>query len=127
MAKLEAKGQVGHLYQPGRRPVPHRHVRPEADGCRPSTAARSSPIDTNVRGIRICEHLPKLAANFQHFALLRSVTHTLAAHELGTQYVITGNRPIASLRLPELWLGRHARSCAARATCLRSSPFRIRR
>ncbi len=58
------------------------------------------PIDTNVRGIRICEHLPKLAANFQHFALLRSVTHTLAAHELGTQYVITGNRPISSLEYP---------------------------
>ncbi len=58
------------------------------------------PIDTNVGGIQICEHLPKLAANFQHFALLRSVTHTLAAHELGTQYVITGNRPIASLDYP---------------------------
>ena len=58
------------------------------------------PIDTNVRGIRICEHLPKLAASFQHFALFRSVTHTLAAHELGTQYVITGNRPIASLDYP---------------------------
>ncbi len=60
------------------------------------------PIDTNVRGVRICEHLPKLAANFQHFALVRSVTHTLAAHELGTQYVITGNRPIASLDYPSL-------------------------
>jgi hypothetical protein len=58
------------------------------------------PIDTNVGGIRICEHMPKLAANFQHFALLRSVTHTLAAHELGTQYVITGNKPIASLDYP---------------------------
>jgi uncharacterized protein (DUF1501 family) len=58
------------------------------------------PIDTNIHGIRICEHLPKLAANFQHFALLRSVTHTLAAHELGTQYVITGNRPISSLEYP---------------------------
>ena len=60
------------------------------------------PIDTNVRGVRICEHLPKLAANFQHFALVRSVTHTLAVHELGTQYVITGNRPIASLDYPSL-------------------------
>jgi hypothetical protein len=58
------------------------------------------PIDTNVRGIRICEHLPKLAANFQHYALLRSVTHTLAAHELGTQYVITGNKPNATLDYP---------------------------
>jgi Protein of unknown function (DUF1501) len=59
-----------------------------------------TPIDTNVGGIRICEHLPKLAASFQHFALLRSVTHSLAAHELGTRYVMSGNRPIASLDFP---------------------------
>jgi hypothetical protein len=58
------------------------------------------PIETSVRGIQICEHLPRLASNFQHFALMRSVTHTLAAHELGTQYVITGNKPIASLDYP---------------------------
>ncbi len=58
------------------------------------------PIETNVPGIRICEHLPKLAGCFENFALLRSVTHTLAAHELGTQYVITGNRPISSLEYP---------------------------
>jgi len=59
-----------------------------------------SPIDTNVAGIQICEHLPKLAKSMQHLALLRSVTHSQAAHELGTQYVNTGNRPIASLEYP---------------------------
>src|SRR5580692_10319386 len=58
------------------------------------------PVETSVGGIRICEHLPKLAHSFQHFALLRSVTHSLAAHELGTQYVLTGNRPLASLQYP---------------------------
>jgi Protein of unknown function (DUF1501) len=59
-----------------------------------------NPVETSVSGIRICEHLPKLAASFQHFALLRSVTHSLAAHELGTQYVLTGSRPLASLQYP---------------------------
>ena len=59
-----------------------------------------TPVETSVSGIRICEHLPKLAACFQHFALLRSVTHSLAAHELGTQYVLTGSRPLASLQYP---------------------------
>ncbi len=67
---------------------------------RPNTAARSRRSTPTSGGIRICEHLPKLAANFQHFALLRSVTHSLAAHELGTQYVLTGNRPLASLQYP---------------------------
>ena len=59
-----------------------------------------NPIATNCSGIQICEHLPKLAKSFQHFALLRSVTHSLAAHELGSLYVNTGNRPIASLEYP---------------------------
>jgi len=59
-----------------------------------------NPIDTNVSGIRICEHLPKIAQQMDKFCLLRGITHTLAAHELGTQYVNTGNKPIASLEFP---------------------------
>ena len=58
------------------------------------------PISTNVAGIQICEHLPKLAACADTFAILRGVTHSLAAHELGSQYVNTGNRPIPSLEFP---------------------------
>ncbi|HEV7999839.1 MAG TPA: DUF1501 domain-containing protein, partial [Planctomycetaceae bacterium] len=58
------------------------------------------PIATSAVGVQICEHLPKLAKSFQHFALLRSITHTLAAHELGSAYVNSGNRPINSLEYP---------------------------
>jgi uncharacterized protein (DUF1501 family) len=58
------------------------------------------PIATNVAGIRISEHLPKLAACADRYAILRGVSHTLAAHELGSSYVHTGNRPIASLQFP---------------------------
>jgi hypothetical protein len=32
--------------------------------------------------------------------ILRGVTHTLAAHELGSEYVNTGNRPLPSLEFP---------------------------
>ncbi|HXT58153.1 MAG TPA: DUF1501 domain-containing protein, partial [Pirellulales bacterium] len=59
-----------------------------------------NPIDTNASGVRICEHLPKLAAQADKFALLRGVSHTLAAHELGSQYLNTGNRPLPSLQFP---------------------------
>jgi hypothetical protein len=59
-----------------------------------------NPIDTNVPGIQICEHLPKLAACADKYAILRGVSHTLAAHDLGSQYVNTGTRPIASLEYP---------------------------
>jgi hypothetical protein len=57
-------------------------------------------IATNVPGIRISEHLPKLAKCADKFAILRGVSHTLAAHELGTLYLGTGNRPLPSLRFP---------------------------
>jgi hypothetical protein len=57
-------------------------------------------IKTNVLGVRFCEHLPKLAKVADKFAILRGVSHTLAAHALGTQYLMTGNRPLPSLRYP---------------------------
>ena len=57
-------------------------------------------IKTNVPGMRFCEHLPKLAKVADKFAILRGVSHTLAAHGLGTQYLMTGNRPLPSLRYP---------------------------
>lgn len=59
-----------------------------------------SPIKTNVPGMEISEHLPKLAQQADKFAILRGVSHTLAAHNLGTEYVNTGTRPIASLEYP---------------------------
>ncbi len=59
-----------------------------------------STIETNVPGIRISEHLPKLAKCADKFAILRGVSHTLAAHRLGAEYVNTGSRPLASLEYP---------------------------
>tara|TARA_R110002095_G_scaffold49045_4_gene43357 strand:- start:1019 stop:2317 length:1299 start_codon:yes stop_codon:yes gene_type:complete len=58
------------------------------------------PIKTNVSGIEICEHLPKLAGCMDKFALLRGVSHSVAAHALGRSYVNTGNRPLPSLEYP---------------------------
>ena len=60
------------------------------------------PIATNVDGVQISEHLPKLAKCAEKFAILRGVSHTLAAHELGTLYMGTGNRPLPSLAFPSL-------------------------
>lgn len=59
-----------------------------------------NPIKTNVPGVEISEHLPKLAKIADKFAILRGVSHTLAAHQLGREYVITGNRPLPSLEYP---------------------------
>lgn len=57
-------------------------------------------IATNVAGIEICEHLPKLATCADKFALLRGVSHSLTEHQMGTKYVNTGNRPLPSLDFP---------------------------
>ncbi len=58
------------------------------------------PIKTNADGVMISEHLPKLAKCADKFAVLRGVSHTLAAHALGTLYMNTGNRPLPSLNYP---------------------------
>jgi Protein of unknown function (DUF1501) len=48
------------------------------------------PIETNVSGIRICEHLPKLAAIANKYAIIRSVCHNQANHGAGNHYMMTG-------------------------------------
>ncbi|MEM7559631.1 MAG: DUF1501 domain-containing protein, partial [Planctomycetota bacterium] len=58
------------------------------------------PIKTNVPGVEISEHLPKLAKCADRFAILRGVSHTLAAHRLGREYVNTGTKPLPSLEYP---------------------------
>lgn len=59
-----------------------------------------SPIQTNLPGVMISEHLPRLATSMDKFTLLRGVTHSVAAHQLGTDYVNSGNRPLPSLEFP---------------------------
>jgi hypothetical protein len=58
------------------------------------------PIQTKISGIEICEHLPKLASVMDKFVILRGVSHSIAAHELGSEYVNSGNRPLPSLEFP---------------------------
>ncbi len=72
-------------------------LKPEAPS---EIRGKFKPIETNVPGIYISEHLPKLAACADKYAILRGVSHTLAAHRLGSEYVNTGSRPLASLEYP---------------------------
>jgi len=59
-----------------------------------------NPIQTNVPGIEISEYLPKLSKVADKFCILRGVSHTLAAHRLGQEYVNTGSKPIPALEYP---------------------------
>ncbi len=62
--------------------------KPEAgsDYCGPL----DSPIETNVKGIRICELLPLLAKQADKYSLIRSMTHGVNAHETASYTVQTG-------------------------------------
>ncbi len=51
------------------------------------------PISTNVPGIQICEHMPKLAAMADKYAIVRSVCHNQGNHGAGNHYMMTGAPP----------------------------------
>jgi hypothetical protein len=50
------------------------------------------PIDTNVHGIRICEHLPRMAKWMHRAAIVRSVNHKAGCHNCLPLY--TGNEEV---------------------------------
>ncbi|MFN0017130.1 MAG: DUF1501 domain-containing protein [Pirellulaceae bacterium] len=59
-------------------------------------------IPTAVDGIRICEHLPKLAERMKQAAVIRSMTSPLGEHNLGTHYLLTGYAPTPAIEYPAI-------------------------
>ncbi len=59
-----------------------------ADYCGPYT----SPIATQVDGMRICQALPLLAKQADKYSIIRSMTHGINAHETAS-YVVQTGRP----------------------------------
>jgi hypothetical protein len=55
------------------------------------------PIATLVPGIRITEHLPRLAKLNHRFTIVRSMTHTAVNHNTATYWVTTGHPPLRDL------------------------------
>ena len=52
-----------------------------------------NPINTNVPGIQVCEHLPLLAKHADKYALIRSISHTFSDHGGGHKRFLTGRDP----------------------------------
>src|SRR5262245_52264651 len=50
------------------------------------------PVSTSVPGVRICEHLPRLARLANRFALVRSVSHPNHNHTPMIYYTLTGRQ-----------------------------------
>jgi hypothetical protein len=50
------------------------------------------PIATRAPGVRICEHLPRLAQQADKYCLLRGMWHEHPRHGWGLYYMLTGRR-----------------------------------
>src|SRR5262245_60521561 len=61
------------------------------------------PMATRTPGVRICEHLPRLAGLTDRFAIVRSLTHTGVNHGTSAYHVLTGriHKSPGTLRHPE--------------------------
>src|SRR5438128_5846542 len=51
------------------------------------------PVQTRTPGLHICEHLPRLAARSDKWAVVRSLTHPSNDHSLGHHIMLTGRCP----------------------------------
>ena len=80
---------VIYLFQSGG-PAQHEtwDLKPEAPA---GVRGEFRPIDTVTPGLRICEHLPGLAARSDKFAVLRSFSHASNDHSFGHHMMLTGN------------------------------------
>jgi hypothetical protein len=57
-------------------------------------------IDTKIAGLKACEHLPRLAAAIDRFALIRGISHSTGDHLMANQFLFSGNKPNAAVRYP---------------------------
>ena len=60
------------------------------------------PIDTSVPGIQICEHLPKLAQQMQHAAIVSSMQTKEGDHLRATYHLHTGYLPQPPVQYPTM-------------------------
>ena len=59
-----------------------------------------NPIPTNVPGIEICEHMPRIAKQMDKMCIIRSMTSMEADHARGTHYLMTGFQPLPGFAVP---------------------------
>ena len=60
------------------------------------------PIDTSVEGVQISEHLPGLAKQMEHMAIIRSLSTAEGDHNRGTYLMHTGHRPGGPISFPTI-------------------------
>jgi hypothetical protein len=85
-------------------------------------------IDTKVPGIRISEHLPKVAARADKLAIIRGMSTKEADHARGSYLMRTGRVPGGPVRYPTMgsFVGKELDRTDAELPCFVSvAPFRV--
>ncbi|MCX6907571.1 MAG: DUF1501 domain-containing protein, partial [Verrucomicrobia bacterium] len=59
-------------------------------------------IGTNVPGIQLCEHLPRMARIADKIAFIRSMRHGEGAHERAKSHVLSGCKPLPGVIHPDI-------------------------
>ncbi len=59
-------------------------------------------IPTSAPGVKISEHLPKMAKVADKVTIVRSLAHTIPSHGTATVWMTTGNKPTPALQYPAL-------------------------
>jgi Protein of unknown function (DUF1501) len=57
----------------------------------PEVRGEFRPIATKIPGVHVCEHLPRLAARMDRYALIRSLAHREYNHLVATHHLLTGH------------------------------------
>ena len=66
------------------------------------TGPLDKPIETNVKGMKICQLLPRLAKQADKYSLIRSMTHGINGHETAAYMMQTGRAPGGRLVYPSI-------------------------
>jgi uncharacterized protein (DUF1501 family) len=67
-----------------------------------TTGGEFQPIQTNVSGIEICEHLPTIAKEMEHLSIIRSLATNEGSHERGRVLMHTARPPSVVTTYPSL-------------------------
>ncbi len=56
-----------------------------------------NPIPSNLPGVPVCEHLPRMSRIMDKVCLVRSIHHTTGAHNSAAFYSLTGHKPLIDI------------------------------
>ena len=80
-----------------------------------ATGGPFKAINTSAEGVRICEHLPRIAEEARHLAIIRSMTSREGNHQRAQYLMHTGYAPTGTIQHPSLgaWVSEELGDTAA--------------